>query len=208
MRHEKPETRNLSPSCSTMTKDLMLVEFEQHGDICILRLHGKFATGQDSAYLRSKTDELKNAIRPTVFAALREDCESDPYVQRVRKVDLRFKKNPGFLSVNSQYYWTSEDYWANETAGARRGPATALRGGPTEGVAKGAKRAVTRRPTSSVRPARIGIAGRLRPRNGATCQSRTSWVVSARERPALKAALSIVSCGRKLGSGILMTTSL
>jgi anti-anti-sigma factor len=46
----------------------MLVEFEQHGDVCILRLHGRFATGQDSAYLRSKTDELKNAGYGKVLA--------------------------------------------------------------------------------------------------------------------------------------------
>lgn len=37
----------------------MLVEFEQRGDVCVLRLHGRFATGQDSAYLRTKTEEIK-----------------------------------------------------------------------------------------------------------------------------------------------------
>jgi anti-sigma B factor antagonist len=46
----------------------MLVEFEQHGDICILRLHGRFATGQDSAYLRAKTDEIKSAGYSKVLA--------------------------------------------------------------------------------------------------------------------------------------------
>src|SRR5258707_14747018 len=37
----------------------MLVEFEHRGDVCVLRLHGRFATGQDSAYLRARTDEIK-----------------------------------------------------------------------------------------------------------------------------------------------------
>ena len=39
----------------------MLVEFEFRGDICILRLQGRFATGQDSLYLHTKADELKNS---------------------------------------------------------------------------------------------------------------------------------------------------
>ena len=51
-----------------MTRDPMLVEFEQRGDICILRLHGRFATGQDSAYLRAKTEEIKNAGYKKVLA--------------------------------------------------------------------------------------------------------------------------------------------
>ena len=37
----------------------MLVEFEHQGDVCVLRLHGRFATGQDSAYLRARSDEVK-----------------------------------------------------------------------------------------------------------------------------------------------------
>jgi anti-anti-sigma factor len=37
----------------------MLVEFEHQGDICVLRLHGRFATGQDSNYLRARTEEIK-----------------------------------------------------------------------------------------------------------------------------------------------------
>ena len=51
-----------------MTKSPMLVDFEQRGDVCILRLHGRFATGQDSAYLRAKTDEIKNAGHSKVLA--------------------------------------------------------------------------------------------------------------------------------------------
>lgn len=46
----------------------MLVELEQRGEVCILRLHGRFATGQDSAYLRSKTEEIKNAGYSKVLA--------------------------------------------------------------------------------------------------------------------------------------------
>lgn len=39
----------------------MLVDFEHHGDICVLRLEGRFATGQDSLYLHNKAEELKNS---------------------------------------------------------------------------------------------------------------------------------------------------
>jgi anti-anti-sigma factor len=39
----------------------MLVEFEYRGDICLLRLEGRFATGQDSLYLHTKAEELKNS---------------------------------------------------------------------------------------------------------------------------------------------------
>jgi anti-anti-sigma factor len=39
----------------------MLVDFEFRGDICLLRLHGRFATGQDSLYLQTKAEELKNS---------------------------------------------------------------------------------------------------------------------------------------------------
>ena len=38
----------------------MLVDLECRGEVCVLRLHGRFATGQDSAYLRGKTEEIKN----------------------------------------------------------------------------------------------------------------------------------------------------
>ena len=39
----------------------MLVELEKRGDICVLRLHGRFATGKDSAYLRAKSEEVKKS---------------------------------------------------------------------------------------------------------------------------------------------------
>ncbi|HYL38568.1 MAG TPA: STAS domain-containing protein [Bryobacteraceae bacterium] len=46
----------------------MLVEFEKHADVCVLRLHGRFATGQDSSYLRGKTEELKGSGFSKVLA--------------------------------------------------------------------------------------------------------------------------------------------
>lgn len=39
----------------------MKVNFEIAEDVCILRLEGRFATGQDSEYLRVKSEELKKA---------------------------------------------------------------------------------------------------------------------------------------------------
>ena len=46
----------------------MLVELEKRGDICVLRLHGRFATGKDSSYLRAKTLEVKNSGCSRVLA--------------------------------------------------------------------------------------------------------------------------------------------
>jgi anti-anti-sigma factor len=46
----------------------MLVEFEFRGDLCVLRLHGRFATGQDSVYLRSRTEEIKKSGCSKVLA--------------------------------------------------------------------------------------------------------------------------------------------
>ena len=46
----------------------MLVEFDNRGDICVLRLHGRFATGRDSAYLRGKTEELKSSGASKILA--------------------------------------------------------------------------------------------------------------------------------------------
>lgn len=37
----------------------MDVTFETDGAVCILRLAGRFATGQDAEYLREKTEELR-----------------------------------------------------------------------------------------------------------------------------------------------------
>ena len=37
----------------------MVIDFEYKDDVCILRLKGRFVTGGDTSYLRTKTDELK-----------------------------------------------------------------------------------------------------------------------------------------------------
>lgn len=37
----------------------MLVDFEFDQDVCILKMSGRFATGQDAEYLRRRTEELK-----------------------------------------------------------------------------------------------------------------------------------------------------
>ncbi len=37
----------------------MIVTFDNQDGVCILRLQGRFATGQDTDYLREKTEELK-----------------------------------------------------------------------------------------------------------------------------------------------------
>ncbi len=37
----------------------MIVNFEYQDGVCILRMQGRFATGQDAEYLREKTEELK-----------------------------------------------------------------------------------------------------------------------------------------------------
>ena len=50
----------------------MLVEFENRGDICILRLHGRFATGRDSAYLRTRSEEIKNSGCAKILADFSE----------------------------------------------------------------------------------------------------------------------------------------
>jgi anti-anti-sigma factor len=50
----------------------MLVEIEKRGDICLLRLHGRFATGKDSGYLRGKTEEVKNSNCAKVLADFSE----------------------------------------------------------------------------------------------------------------------------------------
>ena len=54
----------------------MLIEFEYQGDICIFRLNGRFATGVDAAYLRSKADEIRNSGCRKVLA----DFSLVPYI--------------------------------------------------------------------------------------------------------------------------------
>jgi anti-sigma B factor antagonist len=50
----------------------MLVEFQVDGDLCILRLTGRFATGQDTGYLREKTDEVKRCGCARVLVDFRQ----------------------------------------------------------------------------------------------------------------------------------------
>ena len=54
----------------------MLIEFDYKDDICILRPKGRFATGLDAVYLRSKTEELKKSGCRKVMA----DFRDVPYV--------------------------------------------------------------------------------------------------------------------------------
>ena len=37
------------------------MEFEYRGDLCVLHLHGRFATGQDALYLHTKAEELRGS---------------------------------------------------------------------------------------------------------------------------------------------------
>ncbi|HKW99404.1 MAG TPA: STAS domain-containing protein [Bryobacteraceae bacterium] len=54
----------------------MLVEFEYRDDLCILRLKGRFVTGADVGYLRSKAEEVKASGCRKVLA----DFRQVPYV--------------------------------------------------------------------------------------------------------------------------------
>jgi len=46
----------------------MLVELEYRGDVCVVGLHGRFVTGRDTTYLRTKTEEIKNSGYTKVLA--------------------------------------------------------------------------------------------------------------------------------------------
>lgn len=39
----------------------MLVDFEFRGDLCVIRLEGRFAPAEDSFYLHTKAEELKTS---------------------------------------------------------------------------------------------------------------------------------------------------
>ncbi len=54
----------------------MLVEFENKDEVCILRLKGRFVTGADMTYLRTKTDEIKTSGSRKVLA----DFSGVPYI--------------------------------------------------------------------------------------------------------------------------------
>ncbi len=50
----------------------MLVEFQSDGELCILRLSGRFATGLDAAYLGERAEEVKRSCCPRVLVDFRD----------------------------------------------------------------------------------------------------------------------------------------
>jgi len=50
----------------------MIIEFDHTDDVCVLRPRGRFATGLDAAYLRSKTEELKSCGCRKVLSDFRD----------------------------------------------------------------------------------------------------------------------------------------
>lgn len=50
----------------------MLVELEFADDVCVVRLKGRFATGQDKHYLRDKTEEIKKSGKAKILADFKE----------------------------------------------------------------------------------------------------------------------------------------
>lgn len=50
----------------------MLIKIEREDDVCILRLSGRFASGDDPEYLREKSDEIRSLDCLKVLADLRE----------------------------------------------------------------------------------------------------------------------------------------
>jgi anti-anti-sigma factor len=50
----------------------MLIKIEREGDVCILSLSGRFASGDDPEYLRAKSDEIRGLNCLKVLADLRE----------------------------------------------------------------------------------------------------------------------------------------
>jgi len=45
----------------------MLVDFEFRGDLCVIRLEGRFAPAEDSFYLHTKAEELKTSGCPKIL---------------------------------------------------------------------------------------------------------------------------------------------
>ena len=50
----------------------MLIELEQQGDICVLRVSGRLVTGTNPEYVHDKMSEIKNGNYQKVLADLRE----------------------------------------------------------------------------------------------------------------------------------------
>lgn len=53
----------------------MLIQYEMQGDVCILRLRGRFVTGSDADYLRAKKNLEETGYRKVLL-----DCSQIPYV--------------------------------------------------------------------------------------------------------------------------------
>ena len=53
----------------------MLIQFETVNDVCILRLKGRFATGSDTDYLRTRDALQSQGLRKVVA-----DCREVPYI--------------------------------------------------------------------------------------------------------------------------------
>ena len=50
----------------------MRIEFSQNGDVCVLRFEGRFTTGFDPEFLRSKSEELKQQACTKVLVDFRD----------------------------------------------------------------------------------------------------------------------------------------
>ena len=50
----------------------MQIELEHQDDVCVVRIRGRFVTGADPEYLRTKTDEIKSRNCTKVLTDLHE----------------------------------------------------------------------------------------------------------------------------------------
>jgi anti-anti-sigma factor len=50
----------------------MVIELERQDEVCVLRVKGRFVTGADLEYVRSKADEIKRQSCSRMLADLRE----------------------------------------------------------------------------------------------------------------------------------------
>ena len=63
------------PLCSTMpetVENLMVIEIEHEPEICVLRLAGRFRSGEDPSYVQAKEDEIRRHECKSMLADLRE----------------------------------------------------------------------------------------------------------------------------------------
>src|SRR5258706_7057636 len=50
----------------------MVIDFEHQNEVCVLRLKGRFVTGADLDYVRTKTDDIKSHNCARMLVDLRE----------------------------------------------------------------------------------------------------------------------------------------